>query len=432
MKIWKSYILFVIFFMVFLSNKKTYAVVINDKDELNRLLTSTEIRSFLDNVATSIVVVGFPLNLNKFYREVIKNDDFKNFVNPFTNNLKLLGVNYNVFNMNLINHIDVIKGKEQKDGIKIRILNSNTFVSKAFIDKIFAFVSSNNSGSEGDPSSLLSELIQIFNNIPSINGSILTLKYDYTLLDELKLSAMLDINSAVNFLSIHLALAGDFNYSIGGWTEYTPKALSKEFNDLDITNNFKTGLFFTQKFYESDLLLSNIMMADDSLDKSNIIFHNKFYDTHNFMLFAKWDFNVHFDNDGIYSWFINNINVSNTVKLTNYTFNFKNPYFNGNIHEHIGYLGRHNYTIVDNNFRLAFYRTFNFGRRFSISVPFGFNFNFNMYGTHDNMLKNLSAELEQTNKPFEPFVGLNFGIFGKSLNFEYNRNGYRLSFMSRF
>ena len=121
-----------------------------------------------------------------------------------------------------------------------------------------------------------------------------------------------------------------------------------------------------------------------------------------------------------------------TIKLTNYTFNLKNPYFEETIHRYFNYFGKHNYTIIDNSFKLSLNRTFNFGKYFSITIPFGFNFNFDMYGSHNDMLKNSSTKLGKFLEPFEPFVGINIGIFGKTINFEHNRNAYRLSFVSRF
>ena len=53
----------------------------------------------------------------------------------------------------------------------------------------------------------------------------------------------------------------------------------------------------------------------------------------------------------------------------------------------------------------------NFGKYFSITIPFGFNFNFDMYGSHNDMLKNSSTKLGKFLEPFEPFVGINIGIF---------------------
>lgn len=384
----------------------------------------------------------FPLNSDDPKYKAFSKEFSKELADEFGNNFTLLGNSYNAINVNLIDYIDIMKGTDY--GFKIRIFNLYNFTNKIYNDNAAKIVKETskvlkdeNSSSEKMSESLAKLMKTLGKTAPWFTHivSYVTLKYDYQLRNNLKLGAMLDINSSSNFLSLHGSSTLDFNYSIGTWAEYNPKTLSIELNDFNINNNLKSGLFFTQKFYEYDILLTNIV-ANKTLPKDfkvNTTSQNEFYDTHNTMLFTEWNFNMNFNDDSIYSWFINNINVTDIVKLTNYSFNFKNPYFEGSIHEYFGYLGKHNYTIIDNNLRLTLNKTININKDFSITIPLGFSLNFNFYGSHNNMLKDFIGEnLVYSGKAFEPFIGLNVGIFGKSINFEYNRNGYRFRFISRF
>ena len=429
----KKNIILLLFLMFFITRKSySSSIIFNNKQELETFLQSDSISVYdqvIMNKLLDSLTVKYPLNFNDIYKNVDVSgvaDIICGFSEIFYDNIKLLGISYSLINNNQIDYIDIIKGREQKDGFKIRFINSNSYVYRKIIDEILN-IKKSNTNKEMEFYEFIRTIKNLFKYIPAKNGSIITFKYDYTFLDELKAGAMLDINANTNLLAIHLALTEDINYSLGSWVEYTPRNLYKEFNDFKVTNSIKSGLFFTQKIYEFDFSLN--IRADDI---GIITGKNKYYDTYNIMLFAKYDFNINFNDDSIYSWFINNINISDTIKLTNYTFNFKNPYFEETIHKYFNYFGKHNYTIIDNNFKLSLNRTFNFGKYFSITIPFGFNFNFDMYGSHNDMLKNSSTKLGKFLEPFEPFVGINIGIFGKTINFEYNRNAYRLSFVSRF
>ena len=429
----KKNIILLLFLMFFITRKSySSSIIFNNKQELETFLQSDSISVYdqvIMNKLLDSLTVKYPLNFNDIYKNVDVSgvaDIICGFSEIFYDNIKLLGISYSLINNNQIDYIDIIKGREQKDGFKIRFINSNSYVYRKIIDEILN-IKKSNTNKEMEFYEFIRTIKNLFKYIPAKNGSIITFKYDYTFLDELKAGAMLDINANTNLLAIHLALTEDINYSLGSWVEYTPRNLYKEFNDFKMTNSIKSGLFFTQKIYEFDFSLN--IRADDI---GIITGKNKYYDTYNIVLFTKYDFNMNFNNDSIYSWFINNINISDTIKLTNYTFNFKNPYFEETIHKYFNYFGKHNYTIIDNNFKLSLNRTFNFGKYFSITIPFGFNFNFDMYGSHNDMLKNSSTKLGKFLEPFEPFVGINIGIFGKTINFEYNRNAYRLSFVSRF
>ena len=427
----KKNIILLLFFMFFITRKSySSSITFNNAEELKAFLKSDSISVYDQMIMNELFdssTVIYPLNFNDIYKNVDVSsvaDIICGFSEIFYDNIKLLGVSYSLINNNQIDYIDIIKGREQKDGFKIRFINSNLHVHRKLIDEILNIKELSNTNKEMEFYEFIITIKNLFKYIPAKNGSIITFKYDYTFLDELKASAMLDINTNTNLLFVHLALTENINYSLGSWIEYTPKKLYREFNDFKMTNSIKGGLFFTQKIYEFDFSL-NIRP-----DGEGILFgKNKYYDTYNIMLFAKYDFNINFNDDSIYSWFINNINISDTIKLTNYTFNFKNPYFEETIHRYFNYFGKHNYTIIDNSFKLSLNRIFNFGKYFSITIPFGFNFNFDMYGSHNDMLKNSSTKL---GKFLEPFVGINIGIFGKTINFEYNRNAYRLSFVSRF
>ena len=431
----KKNIILLLFFMFFITRKSySSSITFNNKQELETFLKSDSISVYDQMIMNELFdspAVIYPLYYNKIYENKYANTFINNIIGTFSeifyDNIKLLGTSYSLINNNQIDYIDIIKGREQKDGFKIRFINLNLHVYRKLIDEILNIKEPSNTNKEMKFYESIRTTKNLFKYIPAINGSIITFKYDYTFLDELKASAMLDINTNTNLLFVHLALTENINYSLGSWIEYTPKNLYKEFNEFKMTNSIKCGLFFTQKIYEFDFSL-NIRP-----DGEGILFgKNKYYDTYNIMLFAKYDFNINFNDDSIYSWFINNINISDTIKLTNYTFNFKNPYFEETIHRYFNYFGKHNYTIIDNSFKLSLNRTFNFGKYFSITIPFGFNFNFDMYGSHNDMLKNSSTKLGKFLEPFEPFVGINIGIFGKTINFEYNRNAYRLSFVSRF
>ena len=90
-----------------------------------------------------------------------------------------------MINNNQIDYIDIIKGREQKDGFKIRFINSNSYVYRKIIDEILNIKELSNTNKEMEFYEFIRTIKNLFKYIPAKNGSIITFKYDYTFLDEL-------------------------------------------------------------------------------------------------------------------------------------------------------------------------------------------------------------------------------------------------------
>ena len=137
----KKNIILLLFFMFFITRKSySSSIIFNNKQELETFLKSDSISVYDQMIMNKLFdssTVRYPLNFNDIY----KNVDVDNVINIicgfseiFYDNIKLLGISYSLINNNQIDYIDIIKGREQKDGFKIRFINSNSYVYRKIIE----------------------------------------------------------------------------------------------------------------------------------------------------------------------------------------------------------------------------------------------------------------------------------------------------------
>lgn len=152
----KKNIILLLFFMFFITRKSySSSIIFSDEQELKTFLQSDSISVYDQMIMNKLLdssTVIYPLYYNKIYENKYANTFINNIIGTFSeifyDNIKLLGISYSLINNNQIDYIDIIKGREQKDGFKIRFINLNLHVYRKLIDEILNIKEPSNTNKE--------------------------------------------------------------------------------------------------------------------------------------------------------------------------------------------------------------------------------------------------------------------------------------------